>query len=250
MNKPSILLCLLLITSCVKETTNTSTEKTSGNDPVYTGSSSGGTTTGTTSSSTSGGSSTCYGNTQDGDGSGNAPLQVKDIQLAGKHDWIPVNGTPPDGQISYDLAQIFLNSVDNVLKVRAKVLAQPSTCPQKDTGSPTYPLYTKLRFKIRFYHLNQQTNELEPTQFFYEPENPISVDSCSQIFDIPYKTEISLVYAGPVVMGVEDVRSDFECQFHGEGGTTPRCPAEKEVTSNSCWRIKLQWATDATDNFN
>ncbi len=251
MKKLTILLSFILLQSCLNgssDGSSNSQNQTGGSNPISTGSTSGGTTTGSSSGGSTGG--TCYGNSQDGDGSGSSPVFTSDIQLPGKTDWVPVNGSAPSGQIDYSTAQILLNSVDSRLRVRAQVLSQPSDCPGRTTGSPTYPLYTKLRFKIRFYTLNQSTNQIEPTPFVYEPTNPVNVNSCSEIFDIPFKNQVAAAYATPVVMGVEDVRSDFECVFHGEGGTTPRCPAEKDVTSRSCWRIKLQWVTDTTDDFN
>ncbi len=122
----------------------------------------------------------------------------------------------------------------------------PPGCPQRTTGSPTFPEYTKLKVKIKLYTQSGSTMVEIPGGMF--ELGPIDVNSCSQIVDIPYSS-LQAGWANPVVLGVADVRSDFECMFFGEGGTTPRCPAEKQVTSKTCWNVILQVATDATDNF-
>ncbi|MBL7666081.1 MAG: hypothetical protein JNM93_13175 [Bacteriovoracaceae bacterium] len=265
MKKVILFIIILTVASCVKETKVVSDPSESNTTTTTTTTTAGVTTT---TAGTPGSGTTCAGTSQDGDGSGAFPLMIRDVTLAGNYtgtnkEWIPVyydsnnpnHNTPvPAGQQPYSDAVLLVNSVDATLRVRAKVLPQPSSCPFKKSGAESVPNYTKLRFKISMYALVPDPSIsgkflMVPTPHSYSPQAPVNVNSCSQIFDIPYKQSIQPAYANPVVIAVEDVRSDFECQIHGDSNNTVNCPAEKKVRDQSCWRVVLQVATDATDDF-
>lgn len=260
---------LSLFSSCIKEVER-ETIITDGSGTTTGGTTTGGTTTGgtTTGGTTTGGTgSSCLGTTADGDGQGSFPLMWREIKLAGNYsggnpEWIPNynDGTVicnysalQAGLISYNDAQLLVNSVDTKLRARVKVLSQPTSCPFKQAGSESIPNYTKLRFTIKMFALvpiaGTSCFKMQATPYQYEPADPVNVDTCSQIFDIPYKALIQPAYTYPVVFAITNVRSDFECAYHGGDGNTIRCPAEKKVRNQSCYRMILQVATDATDDF-
>jgi hypothetical protein len=136
---------------------------------------------------------------------------------------------------------------DAVFRVRFKALSQPniSECPLRNSGSPTTPNYGKLRVTYQFYTVIN--NNLVEVGTPYTSE-PVDVNGCSQIVSLPYKS-IQNAYTSPVVLGIKDVKSDWECNRYGDGSNLTRCPAEVEVTSRTCWKIRLQVETDATDKF-
>ena len=69
---------------------------------------------------------------------------------------------------------------------------------------------------------------------------PVSVDSCSQIFDLSnYRNQTQF----GTVVEVTDVRADSTCQFNDT-----YCPAEQAVRPQSCWHMTMQISTDYTQD--
>jgi hypothetical protein len=198
----------------------------------------------------------CNGDTTDGHCNKQSclPLHVRNVVLPGKMDWKPYIGTY-NASMHYGLPSVAEAQTlttnggsDAVFRVRFKVEPQPdiSQCPLRTSGSPTVPNYNKLRITFQFFNINN--GQVVPVGTPYTTD-PVNVGSCSQVIDLPY-SQMAGAFAGPVVLGIKDVKSDWECFTYGDSYVATRCPAEIEVTSKTCWSVKLQVETDATDTFN
>lgn len=209
--------------------------------------------------------STCYGTAEDGTGDGNVLLQFNLLASGGKN-WLP--GNYPTGFSGSDaMAQETMITIeeghyffatDSRLKVRFKVMPQPSPpagekyCYDRATGQAAdVYTYTKLKFTLylRDVICNQYSNS-DPSKcvsyslgnrYATQTVGPVNVNECSQIIDLgSIRSQSSLA----TVVEVAYVNSDSYCQSNGQF-----CPAEKKVRDASCWSIKMQVATDSTQNF-
>jgi hypothetical protein len=267
-----LILILVLINvfwSCQKKESKSSSSTTV--DPVSTsggisgsvngGSTTSGTTTSgtTTSGSTTGGAISgfsCSGDASDGVGSG-LQLGIFDLTLAGYQNWFPgqVSGSPYWIPTVQESSLLF--ATDSRLKVRFKVLPQPIApapinvngnlvyteyCHGRQTGMAGDPFnYTKVRLKValRDVLLNGSTYSLG-APYQHRIIDPISANYCSPVIDFSTVRNASAV---ATVVEVSEVKSDSTCQNNGT-----LCPAEAMVRRASCWSVKMQLATDQTQN--
>jgi len=206
------------------------------------------------------GNSGCTGTTADGVGDGGS-IFTQDLFLAGGQSWVPGTYTNPlatQTMPSIHNASLLFKS-DARLKVRFKVNSQP-TPPQGTSDEYCYGrtngvidsfLYTKLKFQVILRDVlcdspdpSNSNNCL--SQFYlgspYQTQisQPVSVDSCSQVFDIGARR--NQTQFGTVVE-IADVRSDNTCQYNGTF-----CPAGQSVRPQSCWHMTMQISTDYTQD--
>ncbi len=213
------------------------------------------TTTGTNTQGTQGAGSTCYGTSLDGDSTGSFPIPDFDIKLRGQTNWKPVWNTSdplwPAVPLYTELSTT--NSTDTRLKVRFKVLPQPANCtPSPVSGPASYPYYTKLKFTLKYYKAtktNGVITSVESTPFYQTEYGPVSVNSCSDIINVPHTNMEA------VIVEVANVKTDFECQYMGMQNDPSNyyygwyCPAEKLARTQSCWNMKMQIVNDISDDF-
>lgn len=205
------------------------------------------------------GTSSCTGTTADGVGEGPAIFQ-QDMFLAGHQTWVPGNYFDPLATSTMPTVQsaMLLFRSDSRLKVRFKVNSQPIPtvgevyCFGRETGgaSDQY-VYTKLRFRLTLRDVLCDTpdpgNPNNCLSGFYlgspyqsQFSQPVSVDSCSQIYDLGALRN-QTTYG--TVVSVDDVKADSTCQANGT-----YCPAEKLVRTRSCWHMTMQISTDYTQD--
>ena len=251
--KFSILLFLLMLTSCLPEesTSNSSSSNDTGED----------TTTETTStdsdSSTTTTTSTCSGTTSDGTGDGLAIYQF-DMLAAGHQTWVP-------GTYSNELASSTMPTIpeasalfqsDSKLDIRFMVKSQPyptqgeEYCYGRTTGQAADAYtYTKLRFRIALRDIkcdNVDPNDSSKclsdlylgSAYQYRYIDPVSVDSCSDTISLG---SVRNATTFGTTIQVDTVQADSTCQQYGT-----YCPSERIVRSGSCWRMIMQVSTDYT----
>jgi hypothetical protein len=224
------------------------------------GSTTGGSTTTTTTAGSGGGfgsGSTCYGSAADGDNSGMYPIIDYSLNLPGQVNWQPTT-TATAGQLLIDQYSMAAFTTNYRLRFRVKINAQPSSCPNKPSGTVSYPYYSKLKFDVNFHTINTQTGELS-APFDTLPNQMVDVNGCSQIWTmnqpgIPGDFQNPST-AGPIYVSISNVRTDYECQYYDLENDPENyyydfyCPAERVARSFSCWSMKLQVVNDNTDDF-
>jgi len=255
--------------SCLENNTATSSSGgDSGGDSVgiggttgdsgTTGTNGSGSTTSNNGSSGSGGG--CTGTTADGVGDG-ASIFTQNVFLAGGQSWAPGNYTNPlatETMPSIQNGRLLFQS-DSRLKVRFKINSQPippqgtseEYCYGRQQGVVDAFVYTKLKFKLVLRDVlctnpdpNNNNNCLSGfylgSPYQAQISQPVSVDSCSQVFDL---SNLRNQTQFGTVVEVTDVRADSTCQYNDT-----YCPAEQAVRPQSCWHMTMQISTDYTQD--
>ena len=114
-------------------------------------------------------------------------------------------------------------------------------CDGRVTGMTADPYpYTKLKVRLALRDVIKtgDSYSLAPNSYQDIVTVPVSVNSCSPVYDFSSKRNTS---AYGTVVEIRDVMSDNECQANGL-----QCPAEKLVRKQSCWKVVLEVATDLT----
>jgi len=204
--------------------------------------------------------SSCTGTTSDGVGDGGS-IFTQNLFLAGWQSWVPGTYTNPlatQTMPSIQNASLLFKS-DSRLKVRFKVNSQPippqgtsdEYCYGRQQGVVDAFTYTKVKFTLLLRDVMCATpdpnNSNNCLSGFYlgnpyqsQISQPVSVDSCSQIFDI---SSLRNQTQFGTVVEVSDVRADSTCQYNDT-----YCPAEQAVRPQSCWHMTMQISTDYTQD--
>lgn len=246
-------------------TGNNGTTGTTGNTTSTTGNTTGSTTGNTTGNTgntgnTPGNGATCFGSTQDGQGTG-FPLREVEMIMAGGQSWrAGISGNSGVYGDFYNEVQMgLLLASDSKLRVRFKVKPQPIAnagqeyCHGRSTGqSGDRYQYTKLKFSVHlrdvicssFNSNGQCQSAYLGGRYASRIVDAADVNSCTPIMDLGHlrNTGNNIIATS---IEVDDVRSNSTCLLNG----STNCNFADKVRDASCWNVRMQVATDFTQEF-